>query len=97
MTASDLSPAQIEAWRIYGRAYVNARREDSATARVYGGEALRKVRAVLAPPEAAILDMVAGRGYTLNDLSERLGRDLDGLRALYRGALNKVVAHLEGR
>jgi hypothetical protein len=64
-----LTGPMADAIRRYGQAYEDAQSLHKATTRMNGQDRLKGSRKLLEPLEIAVLDMVGGRGFTVQDLA----------------------------
>lgn len=94
----NLSPAQAVALAAYGKAFKVAR-SDSAwpEARTDASLSMQNARKVLSAQEAAVMDMVAGRGWDLIDVAVRAGRKMEELESMFARAAHKLAQHYEAR
>jgi len=74
----------------YGQAYNVAKRANYALRR-NALKALQDCRALLSPPEIAVLDMVAGRRASIIGVARQTSQSVEDLWELYNGACEKLA------
>jgi hypothetical protein len=88
---SALTQPMADAIRRYGQAYEDAQSFQKATKRLNGQDRLKASRALLEPLEVAVLDMVGGRGFTVQDLAAKTGRSVESLTGLLVSGATKLL------
>ena len=86
-----LTSAMADAIRRYGNAYEDAQSLHKQNTRMNGQDRLKASRALLEPLEIAVLDMVGGRGFTIQDLAAKTGRNTDSLTSLLISGATKLL------
>ena len=93
--SEQLSHVSTPAGQTYGRAYLASRNQEASPLRLNSRRALTAARQALSPVEAAVLDLVEGKGFALDRIAARTGRPLADVTAIYREALRQLAIDLE--
>ncbi len=86
-----LTGPMADAIRRYGNAYEDAQSLHKANTRMNGQDRLKASRKLLEPLEIAVLDMVGGRGFTVQDLAAKTGRSVESLTSLLVSGATKLL------
>lgn len=96
MTVRTLSPAQEQAARTWAAVYETQRTPTvKAGQRMWSSDVIRAAKRAMPPTEIALLDLTAGKGLTLDQVSARTGRSIADLWSVLTSALNHLETELE--
>lgn len=92
---NELSSEQAEAAEKFASMAERAEGARDALKRAIAGDAFRAAKAVLAPAEAAIMDLIVIKGRSLTDTAAKAGRKKEDLEVLLIGACDKLAVHFK--
>lgn len=92
---NELSAEQAEAAEKFASMAERAAGARDALKRAIAGDAFRAAKAVLTPPEAAIMDLIVIKGRSLTDTAAKAGRNKEDLEILLIGACDKLAIHFK--
>jgi DNA-directed RNA polymerase specialized sigma24 family protein len=95
LTLGEPSSIRLALARAYGRAFADLARSGPEVMGAQSPSSLQRARLVLSPAEAATLDLLEGKGFTVEEIAGRTGCGAQEVMGLYRRALDGLVADLE--
>lgn len=96
MTTRTLSLAQEKAAKTWAAVYETQRTPTvKASHRMWSSDVIRAAKRTMLATEIALLDLIAGKGLTLDQVSARTGRSVADLWTVLTSALNHLETELE--
>lgn len=92
-TIPDLTAWQAAAARRYAKDFEKSKRDHHC--RIAARDELRLARANLSKLQVAVVDMIAGRGWSVEELVRLTGRKPDDVSRLFVSALTELARHYE--